>query len=136
MEEKIAHLEFLQGVIKRMSTNSFLLKGWSLALVSALFAFGAKDAQTIFVALALFPIIMLWILDGYYLQQERLFKQLYNEARLSSTSVETFSMDTSSYRDKKLSWSNTMASKTLIIFHGGMMIAVVLVMLGLLLFAQ
>lgn len=28
MENKIKHLEFIQGVINRMANNSFMLKGW------------------------------------------------------------------------------------------------------------
>ena len=38
MNNKHKHLELIQGVINRLSTNSFLLKGWSVVLVSALFA--------------------------------------------------------------------------------------------------
>jgi len=37
MEKKLKHLEMLQGVINRMANNSFLLKGWSVVLISALF---------------------------------------------------------------------------------------------------
>jgi len=36
MEAKLKHLEMIQDVIKRMASNSFLLKGWSLTLVVAL----------------------------------------------------------------------------------------------------
>ena len=36
MESKIRHLEMIQGVINRLSTNSFLLKGWSLSLITGL----------------------------------------------------------------------------------------------------
>ena len=37
MENKQKHLELIQGVINRLSSNSFLLKGWSVVLISALF---------------------------------------------------------------------------------------------------
>jgi hypothetical protein len=43
MEKKLKHLEFIQLVITRMNVNSFLLKGWTVSLVAALFAFAAKD---------------------------------------------------------------------------------------------
>jgi hypothetical protein len=36
-ENKRKHLEFIQGVITRMNTSSFLIKGWTITLVSALF---------------------------------------------------------------------------------------------------
>ena len=40
------HLELIQGVINRMASNSFQLKGWSVVLVSALFALGGILAQS------------------------------------------------------------------------------------------
>ena len=43
MERKGKHLEFIQGTVNRLSTNSFLLKGWSVVLVSALFALASAD---------------------------------------------------------------------------------------------
>ena len=43
MDKKIKHLEMIQGVINRMASNSFLLKGWTVVLVSALFALAAND---------------------------------------------------------------------------------------------
>ena len=49
MDSKLKHLEFIQGVINRLSTNSFLLKGWSVVLVSALFALSANDANVTFI---------------------------------------------------------------------------------------
>jgi hypothetical protein len=41
MERKLKHLELIQGVINRMAHCSFLLKGWSVILISGLFALGA-----------------------------------------------------------------------------------------------
>ncbi len=55
MDAKLKHLEFVQGVVNRLSTNSFLLKGWSIILISALFALSAKDADKGFALLAYIP---------------------------------------------------------------------------------
>ena len=43
--DKVEHLKLIQGVIDRMARNSFHLKGWSVALVSALFALAAADTN-------------------------------------------------------------------------------------------
>ena len=32
-EKVIRHLELIQAIVNRMGSNSFLLKGWSMALV-------------------------------------------------------------------------------------------------------
>src|SRR5947209_16014228 len=70
MESKLQHLAFIQSVIDRMSKNSFLLKGWGVTLVSALFALAAKDANKQYILLAYFPIITFllktWLEFGNY----------------------------------------------------------------------
>jgi hypothetical protein len=58
MERKYTHLEMIQGIVNRLSPNSFLLKGWPVVLVSAMFALAAKDTQLLFVYLAYFPAIV------------------------------------------------------------------------------
>ena len=73
MESKTKHLEMIQGVINRLSTNSFLLKGWSVVLVSALFALSAGDSNPAFIFLAYIPTLVFWGLDGYFLWEERKF---------------------------------------------------------------
>ena len=70
----LKHLDFLQSVISRMAANSFLIKGWAVTLVSALLAFGTKEAKPTYAALATYPTLAFWGLDAYYLMQERLFR--------------------------------------------------------------
>lgn len=45
MDNKIKHLEMIQSVINRMAAISFHIKGWSVVLVSALFALSAPDSR-------------------------------------------------------------------------------------------
>ena len=118
MEPKIRHLEMIQGIIIRMASNSFLLKGWSVILVSALFALAARDANVSFVYLAYFPALAFWILDGYFLWQEKLFRALYDYVRALAEAKIDFSMDTSVVKDKVVPWGRVIFSRTLCIFHG------------------
>ena len=111
------HLELIQGVINRMAANSFHLKGWSVVLVSALFALAGKDKHVYFVFLAYFPAITFWVLDGYFLRQERLFRKLYDAVRADLKAEPNFSMDTSPYKNEVDSWARTCVSDTLAIFH-------------------
>jgi hypothetical protein len=53
MEEKLKHLEFVQAVISRLATNSFLFKGWAITLAAGLSAFGAANAKHALFAIAL-----------------------------------------------------------------------------------
>ena len=95
MNNKHKHLELIQGVINRLSTNSFLLKGWSVVLVSALFALSVPDSRVTFVYFAYIPAIIFWGLDGFFLWQEKLFRKLYDRVRILSDEEVDFSMNTS-----------------------------------------
>ena len=79
MEEKLKHLEFIQNVITRMNTNSFQIKGWAITLVSATLALYASTKNDCFILVGVFPSLIFWFLDAYYLTQERKFRGLYND---------------------------------------------------------
>ena len=97
MDAKIAHLQMIQSVITRMGSNSFLLKGWSVTLIAALFALAAAKTNPLFIYLAYFPSISFWSLDAYFLRQERLFRKLYEHVKdLPATEID-FSMDTTPF---------------------------------------
>ena len=98
-----------------------------IVLVSALLALAASDSNTHFVYLAYLPSMMFWILDGYFLWQERLFRKLYDRVRIASESEIDFSMDTSSVRGEVSSWIGTMFSRTLLIYHGTILGVVVVI---------
>ena len=118
MENKRKHLEFIQGAINRMAANLFFLRGWTITLIVALFAFFVKDANTDFIFVVYFPVIIFWILDGYFLSQERLFRALYNHVRKLDEKEIDFSMNTSEYNeDKRNGWVCSMFSSTLLFFY-------------------
>ena len=129
MERKLKHLDFVQGVINRLSTNSFLLKGWSVILVSALFALSASDSNVTFIFLAYFPAIAFWALDAYFLSVERCYRKLYEIIRKLDADQVDFSMDTREVHLGSGEWLSAFFSKTLVIFHGALIGAVVIVML-------
>lgn len=128
-ETKVKHLEMIQGVVNRMSHISFLLKGWSVVLVSALFALSAKDSNVQFVVLAYFPALIFWFLDGYFLWQERLYRRLYDKVRLMDESGVDFSMSTVEFRRSTSLWTDVVLSKTLLVFHGVICFTILIVML-------
>ena len=114
MENVIKHLLMIQNVIDRMANNSFLLKGWSVVLISALFVLMKNQSVHEFIKwLPLLPLIAFWSLDGYFLRQERLYRKLYDTVRQQDTT--DFSMNASIYEVP--SWTKTCLSTTLIIFY-------------------
>lgn len=71
------HLDYLQAVITRMAGNSFLAKGWSITLGTAVIGLAAKDGGPIFALIGLLPVLLFWLVDAYYLTLERGFRDLF-----------------------------------------------------------
>lgn len=100
MEEKLKYLEFIQNTITRMASNSFMLKGWCITIVAALIALSIKESDFRLYLASIIPTIMFWILDSYYLWQEKLFRYLYNDVRKLEVKDIDFSFDTRKYKKK------------------------------------
>ena len=125
MDNKVAHLEMIQRVITRMASNSFLIKRWSVTLVAALFALAAANTNVMFVCLAFFPTFMFWALDAYFLRQESLFRELYEDVRQAE--LVDFSMDTQRFEAQVAGMFCSAWSVTLRLFHGTITVVVMLV---------
>lgn len=125
MENKHKHLEFIQNAINRMAGNSFLLKGWTVTLVSAIFALAQKDANRAYLLVPILPGLIFWFLDGYFLRQERLYRKLYDHVRLLDEDQIDFSMNTLPFQASVDDVIRVALSKTLFAFYGSVMTAVV-----------
>lgn len=110
----IEYLEMIQNIINRMAGNSFKLKGWAVTLVSGAFALAAKDANVVFCLVAVIPILAFWGLDSYYLEQEKLYRELYEKARKMSECEVDYSLTASRelFGNSKNSWLACVFSKT------------------------
>jgi len=116
-EEQIKHLEFIQNVITRMNANSFQIKGWTITIVAALLAIYASTKNEYFVLVSLFPIIVFWFLDSYYLMQERKFRGLYNDVAGVSEDPKTiklFEMRPDLYVGGKYTFFDVFTSQTIL----------------------
>jgi hypothetical protein len=128
-ENKIKHLEFIQNVITRMNTNSFLIKGWMVTLVSALFALAAKDSDSRYVLVTYIAIPIFWYLDAFYLSQERQYRALYDAIR--GTEATDFSMNASVYATGRNRWISAVFSRTLLALYVPMILIAIGVMFWL-----
>lgn len=123
MNEK--HLELIQAVITRMNSNSFQLKGWAITIVSALLAIYASSSNVNFIFLAIFPTILFWFLDSYYLQQERKFRRLYNDV-ISGASPNDFTMPIKKYSGSKYCFCKVFWSKTIAWLYGSIALSLLI----------
>lgn len=134
-DSELKHLEFIQSVINRMANNSLIVKGWSITLISGLFALSFLSDVSVLALLPILPVIMFWGLDAYYLRQEKLFRDLYDQSRKAyiknDKSFDLLNMTPETKNDEIKSGFCLIFSSPLLLFHG---IISVLVITGIVLF--
>lgn len=111
--DQLKHLDFIQGAINRMASNSFQMKGWMVTIVSALLGIYANNHNWLYPLFGLFPTIIFGALDAYYLQQERIFRGLYNDVAgitTPSREIKPFEMPLNLYKGGKYSFENVIWS--------------------------
>lgn len=138
MDKQTTHLEFIQANIARMNQCSFQMKGWMVTIVSALLALFAaskgeqRTGNVIYIFIAIVPTILFWILDSYYLQQERKFRGIYNavikvavvgEERIE---IEEFEMPLHKFTGGKYNFFRVLTSMTEILLYLPIIIGLVI----------
>ena len=125
----IEEIKIIQDNIKRMSSNSFLIKGWVITLFSAMLLF--KDSERLTMLFLIIPISLFWILDAYFLKQERLFRELYkwviNNRR--KTDDHLFELSTGRFESSVKSIFHLVFSKSLFLFYSTILVVVMTIYL-------
>ena len=130
-DNKIKHLEMIEGVIERMAKNCFQLKGWAVTLVTLVGALGAKESDKRFMLLDCVPIIGFWILDAFYLKLERKYRVLYRNVCETAPEKIDFNMNTrlikyTSDEYRRNCYINCLISPSVSLFYGGLAVTMVL----------
>ncbi len=138
MNDKHKHLEFIQQTIHRLADNSFRLKQWSVFLAAATLALLSQQPAPIrgAIFISLIPVFIFWGLDGYFLWQERLYRKLYDQVRISNENEIDFSMNTYRFQTGQkpfFQWLCATLSKTLFPFYGSFAL---LILIACLIFSQ
>jgi len=95
--------------------------------VAALLALTAKDGNPHFAWVALLPSVIFWLLDAYYLRQERLFRALYDSVRVRPENEIDFSLDTSGFVSSVQTFGRTAFSISEVPFYGALVATVAVV---------
>ena len=121
-------IDLIQNVINRMANNSFLIKGWSITLISAIILLTITPAERF---LSLLPLIGFWFLDSYFLRQERLYRKLYEWVianRLNSSQY-LFSLNATRFNSDVPTFFKTLISKTLLLFYFSLFLGIIIISL-------
>jgi hypothetical protein len=113
------HLEFIQNNIFRMNSNSFQVKGWSIAVFSGLIAISSTldGSNESILLVSLTTATMFWFLDAYYLQQETKFRGVYDDilAQIHDgvvCNIRPYEMPLDKYKVGKYTFFTVFISKT------------------------
>lgn len=129
LEYKITGLGFLQAIISRMATNSFYIKGWVLTLFLAIVVLKKETSYsscTLEAAIILVTLLFCF-LDAYYLQQERIFRSIYNYLSTSKNDNDNFlNLNPKSYKFKIL-YINSFSSPSIWLFYIAIIVSTALI---------
>lgn len=123
-DEYLKEIDLIQNCINRMSQNSFLIKGWALTVFAAEISFmkGAiLDNLVVTTLVVIVPFVCFWLLDAYYLQLERQYRQLYKwaiEKRKMGDEEFLFDLNPKRFSHKVGCIFSVAHSKTLLLFYG------------------
>lgn len=111
-EQKLEHLKLIEAVIERMAANSLRMKEWFVTIASAIVGFSVNSANANLALVATGPLVVFWILDAFYLLQERKYRELYKLALQEcvvrySLNVRIKEIDKSFWGAILKSWSTT-----------------------------
>jgi len=117
-DNKRQHLEFIQNNIARMNQASFQVKGMAIAILTALLAayvavpINNSVGNSTFLFIAIVPTLIFWILDTCYLQQERKFRGIYEDAIKIQSGIALYDMPLDKYTKGKYGFFRCMFTRT------------------------
>ena len=135
MDREILHkeIDLIQGVINRMANNSFLVKGWTIAIIVAVLALTRdnlnSDDLTYLVLILIIPLMVFWYLDAFFLHKERCFIELYNWVIINreKSNEKLCDLNYRRFKDEVDSIGMIMLSSTLITFYGIVSLALIVI---------
>ncbi|SES27824.1 hypothetical protein SAMN05421870_114178 [Streptomyces qinglanensis] len=88
-----------------------------MTVAGVFFGISANNPGWKIAAAGIIPIMGFWLLDSYFLRQERLFRRLYDDVRRPAIPVELFSMNVQPYH-RTVPWCAVIRSHTMVNFYG------------------
>lgn len=124
MDKKIKHLEMIQTIINRMASNSFVFKGWAVAIITGVSAYAAQGLNKKLLLVAFFATLLFWAVDAYYLSLERSYRDLYKHVAAKNINKIDFNMSLKDHEITKRWWLALWAP-ILLTFYGSVSVLII-----------
>ena len=112
-QDRREYLLMIQKTISRMSSNSFLTRGWAVTIFTGLYTLYATNQNDLLLGVIAVIVCIFWLMDSYYLGLERSYRDLYDDARKSRNDVTDFNMSANS----RHRWFKAMGSRIFVISY-------------------
>ncbi|SHF64750.1 hypothetical protein [Dysgonomonas macrotermitis] len=127
------HIDILQNIISRMSSNSASCKTWSFGLVGAMLALFIESGKVDCLCIAIIPSLLFYIADSYYVSLERDFRTLYtqfvssiNDECIDNKNIFVIQLP-SSWKHRIIALITSMFSFSTVIFYMPLIITIIVI---------
>lgn len=121
-EDLFKEIDLIQECIRRMSHNSFMVKGWALTVLAGVTAFTHGDNfkdVVLLICSTTIPFVCFWLLDAFFLHIERKYRRMYDimlEKRRKGDTTNQFELNPKHINVN--CFGKTLFSATLSLFYG------------------
>lgn len=130
---RLGYLNIIQEIISRLASSAAVVKGAGVTVLAAMLAYASSNGAANFHWwLFLFPGFIFMAFHAYFLQRERAFRKLYNQAAAKPLEdVVSLVIDTASIQAVKEGFCEILFKKSVFNFHVPLNIFVILVFLSM-----
>jgi hypothetical protein len=107
-DPKVVRAQLIAEAIKRPAGNSFLLRGWAVGIVVAVFALSDRSLPACYFLLAAVPIVMFYAIDVHFQYKQRQLELLFDDIAPDQAYTNNLSINADAYRPsvwRLLFWS-------------------------------
>lgn len=131
-DQEAQHRFFVHNTINRLNNNSFQIKAIMITIVGAFIAIYASTSKDIFFVIPCPLIFIFWLLDSYYLQQEKKFRGIYNDIcdlvpKNEKKTKQLFEINPKIYKGGKYNFFRSMFSLSFMLLYLALILLLLLI---------
>ena len=94
-------IDLIQACINRLAQNSFIVKGWTITLITVILALLPEKIDIrLLCAIVIVATVCFWYLDAFFLRTERLYRWKYEWVIANRPKSEEYCYDLNPYNEK------------------------------------